>query len=98
MSDLGGLETLSAGFNPLEATADLSRLVRLQRLDLRHAGLTDLDGLHLLGDIEELRITENPALPCEAVRQVIAEFGAAAVAADERCTGGVDQSSNPGSE
>jgi hypothetical protein len=90
LSPLDSLERLAAGFNPLETTDGLSSLVRLQRLDLRHAGLRDLDNIYLLGDIEELRISENPELDCADIEQVIAEFGETAILTDGRCSGGAD--------
>ena len=57
----------------------------MQRLDLRHTGIRDLDKIFELADIEHLEIAGNPDLGCAAIEQAVQEFGAGAVLFDQEC-------------
>ena len=85
LESLRRLEELDLSNNPLRSTAQISSLERLQRLNLNHTGISTLEDVLALGDLELLRVSDNPDLVCDSISEAIREYGESAIRTDKTC-------------
>ncbi len=84
---LANLEELDLSYNRLQSIAPIAGLERLQRLNLAFTGISQLHDNLSLGDLDLLRISGNPDLPCADIAAAIKKYGTTAVRTDKQCPG-----------